>query len=38
MALSLQHLTVFPSFPGDTYDKAAEQMQRYAEQVRPLID
>ncbi len=37
-ALSLQHLTIFPHFPGDTYDKAELQMQRYAEQVRPLID
>ncbi len=37
-ALSLQHLTIFPHFPGDTYDKAELQMQRYAEEVRPLID
>jgi alkanesulfonate monooxygenase SsuD/methylene tetrahydromethanopterin reductase-like flavin-dependent oxidoreductase (luciferase family) len=35
--LGLQHLTIFPSFPGDTYDKAEEQMQRYAETVRPLL-
>jgi len=37
-ALSLQHLTVFPHFPGETYEKAELQMQRYAEEVRPLID
>lgn len=37
-ALCLRHLTIFPHFPGDTYDKAEVQMQRYAEQVRPLID
>ncbi|HSB85002.1 MAG TPA: LLM class flavin-dependent oxidoreductase [Ilumatobacteraceae bacterium] len=37
-ALSLQHLTVFPHFPGDTYEKAELQMQRYAEEVRPLIE
>ena len=36
-ALSLQHLTIFPHFPGDTYDKAEEQMQRFAEEVRPLL-
>ena len=35
--LSLKHLTVFPHFPGETYDSAEEQMQRYAEQVRPLL-
>jgi len=36
-ALSLKHLTIYPHFPGDTYEKAEEQMQRYAEQVRPLL-
>ena len=25
-ALSLEHLTVFPHFPGDSYDDAEEQM------------
>ncbi|MFM8530189.1 MAG: LLM class flavin-dependent oxidoreductase [Ilumatobacteraceae bacterium] len=35
--LSLKHLTLYPHFPGDTYDKAEEQMQRYAEEVRPLL-
>jgi alkanesulfonate monooxygenase SsuD/methylene tetrahydromethanopterin reductase-like flavin-dependent oxidoreductase (luciferase family) len=35
--LSLHHLTIFPHFPGDTYDKAEEQMQRFAEEVRPLL-
>ena len=37
-ALSLKHLTIFPHFPGETYDKAELQMQRYAEEVKPLID
>jgi alkanesulfonate monooxygenase SsuD/methylene tetrahydromethanopterin reductase-like flavin-dependent oxidoreductase (luciferase family) len=37
-SLSLKHLTIFPHFPGDTYDKAEEQLQRYAEEVRPLVD
>jgi alkanesulfonate monooxygenase SsuD/methylene tetrahydromethanopterin reductase-like flavin-dependent oxidoreductase (luciferase family) len=36
--LQLQHLTIYPAFPGDTYDVVAEQMQRYAEQVRPLLN
>lgn len=35
--LQVKHLTIFPSFPGDTYGQTAEQMQRYAEQVRPLL-
>jgi alkanesulfonate monooxygenase SsuD/methylene tetrahydromethanopterin reductase-like flavin-dependent oxidoreductase (luciferase family) len=37
-ALSLKHLTIFPHFPGDTYETAEIQLQRYAEEVRPLID
>ena len=37
-ALSLKHLTIFPHFPGDTYETAEVQLQRYAEEVRPLID
>jgi alkanesulfonate monooxygenase SsuD/methylene tetrahydromethanopterin reductase-like flavin-dependent oxidoreductase (luciferase family) len=35
--LSLKHLTIFPHFPGDRYTKAEEQMQRYAEEVKPLL-
>lgn len=33
----LAHLTVFPNFPGDTYATSEEQMQRFSEQVRPLL-
>ena len=33
----LEHLTLFCNFPGDTYDTSEEQMQRFAEQVRPLL-
>jgi alkanesulfonate monooxygenase SsuD/methylene tetrahydromethanopterin reductase-like flavin-dependent oxidoreductase (luciferase family) len=35
--LQLQDLTIFPNFPGDTYDTTELQMQRYAEEVRPLL-
>jgi alkanesulfonate monooxygenase SsuD/methylene tetrahydromethanopterin reductase-like flavin-dependent oxidoreductase (luciferase family) len=33
----MNHLTLFPNFPGDTYEKSDEQMQRYAEEVMPLL-
>jgi alkanesulfonate monooxygenase SsuD/methylene tetrahydromethanopterin reductase-like flavin-dependent oxidoreductase (luciferase family) len=36
-ALSLQRLTIFPNFPGDSYDRCDEQLTRYAEQVKPLL-
>ena len=35
--LALTDLTLFPNFPGDTYDTTEEQLQRYAEEVRPLL-
>jgi len=33
----LQHLTLFPNFPGETYDEAAEHMLRIGEEVLPLL-
>lgn len=36
-ALGLEHLVLFPHFPGHTYDMAAEQMQRFVEEVVPLL-
>lgn len=33
----LEHLTLFPSFPGDTYERAGEQVARLGEQVLPLL-
>ncbi len=35
--LGLTELCLFPNFPGDSYDVTEEQLQRYAEQVRPLL-
>ena len=35
--LGLTDLAIFPNFPGDTYTETEEQLQRYAEQVRPLL-
>lgn len=35
--LGLEHLTLFPNFPGDTYAKTEEQLSRWAEQVAPLL-
>ena len=35
--LDLADLTLFPCFPGDSYTYVEEQMQRYAESVRPLL-
>jgi alkanesulfonate monooxygenase SsuD/methylene tetrahydromethanopterin reductase-like flavin-dependent oxidoreductase (luciferase family) len=35
--LGLEHLTIYPHFPGDTYQQTEEQLFRFAEQVRPLI-
>ncbi|MEV0697498.1 LLM class flavin-dependent oxidoreductase [Saccharopolyspora sp. NPDC050389] len=36
-SLGLEHLVIFPHFPGHTYAMAAEQMQRFREQVVPLL-
>ena len=36
-ALDLRYLTVFPHFPGETYDEAEEQLSRYMEEVVPLL-
>jgi len=35
--LGVERITIFPMFPGDTFDAAEEQMARFAEQVRPLV-
>jgi alkanesulfonate monooxygenase SsuD/methylene tetrahydromethanopterin reductase-like flavin-dependent oxidoreductase (luciferase family) len=35
--LSLKHFTVFPQFPGETYDDAERQMARYMQDVAPLL-
>ncbi len=34
----MEQLTVFPHFPGETYERAEDQMARYMEQVKPLFD
>jgi alkanesulfonate monooxygenase SsuD/methylene tetrahydromethanopterin reductase-like flavin-dependent oxidoreductase (luciferase family) len=36
-ALALEYLTVFPHFPGESYDEAEEQMARYMQDVVPLL-
>lgn len=36
-ALGLEHLVVFPHFPGHTYAMAEEQMWRFRERVVPLL-
>ena len=35
--LSLERLTIFPNFPGDTYKKSEEQLARFMEEVVPLL-
>jgi alkanesulfonate monooxygenase SsuD/methylene tetrahydromethanopterin reductase-like flavin-dependent oxidoreductase (luciferase family) len=35
--LQLADLTIFPNFPGDTYDTTELQIQRFAEEVLPLL-
>jgi alkanesulfonate monooxygenase SsuD/methylene tetrahydromethanopterin reductase-like flavin-dependent oxidoreductase (luciferase family) len=35
--LGLTELCIFPNFPGDSYETTEVQMQRYAEEVRPLL-
>jgi alkanesulfonate monooxygenase SsuD/methylene tetrahydromethanopterin reductase-like flavin-dependent oxidoreductase (luciferase family) len=36
-ALSLEHFTVFPHFPGESYDDAELQLARYMQDVVPLL-
>jgi alkanesulfonate monooxygenase SsuD/methylene tetrahydromethanopterin reductase-like flavin-dependent oxidoreductase (luciferase family) len=36
--LGVEELCIFPNFPGDSYDKSAEQMARYARDVMPLLE
>jgi alkanesulfonate monooxygenase SsuD/methylene tetrahydromethanopterin reductase-like flavin-dependent oxidoreductase (luciferase family) len=36
--LQLNDLTIFPSFPGDSYDETDDQVSRFAEQVAPLLN
>ena len=33
----LEHLTLFPNFPGETYDEAAEHVMRVGEELLPLL-
>ena len=33
----LENLTIFPNMPGDRYDDSDEQLDRFAEQVLPLL-
>ncbi len=35
--LGVRHLTIFPNFPGDTYEQTEEQMHRYMQEVAPLL-
>jgi alkanesulfonate monooxygenase SsuD/methylene tetrahydromethanopterin reductase-like flavin-dependent oxidoreductase (luciferase family) len=35
--IGLERLTIFPHFPGDTYDLTEDQLHRFDEDVRPLI-
>ena len=35
--LGLTDLTIFPSYPGDTYEKAEEQIHRFGQEVLPLL-
>ncbi len=35
--LGVEQLTIFPSYPGDTFDQTDEQLSRFAEQVMPLL-
>ena len=35
--LGLEHLTIFPHLLGDPYSKAVEQMQRFIDEVVPLV-
>ncbi len=33
----MEHLTIFPNFPGDSYKKSEEQLQRFMQEVLPLV-
>ena len=33
----LQELCIFPHLPGDSYDKTAKQLSRFASEVMPLF-
>nr|MDT0666267.1 LLM class flavin-dependent oxidoreductase [Micromonospora sp. DSM 115978] len=33
--IGIEDLTIFPSMPGESYDRAADQLRRFAEDVRP---
>ena len=35
--LGLEYLTLFPHLIGDPYSKAVEQMERFANDVMPLV-
>jgi len=35
--LHLEDLVVFPNLPGDSYDSSVEQLQRYMDEVDPLL-
>jgi alkanesulfonate monooxygenase SsuD/methylene tetrahydromethanopterin reductase-like flavin-dependent oxidoreductase (luciferase family) len=35
--LGLQHLTIVPGFPGDSYDEVEEQLARFSQDVFPLL-
>jgi alkanesulfonate monooxygenase SsuD/methylene tetrahydromethanopterin reductase-like flavin-dependent oxidoreductase (luciferase family) len=36
--VGFERLAIVPMFPGDTFEKGEEQMARFAEDVRPLVD
>ncbi len=35
--LGLEHLTIFPQMPGETYEQCEDQMARWSETVKPLL-
>ena len=35
--LGVEYLTLFPHLVGDPYSKAVEQMDRFANEVMPLV-
>jgi hypothetical protein len=35
--LGLADLVIFPAMPGDSYERAKEQITRFAEEVLPLL-
>jgi alkanesulfonate monooxygenase SsuD/methylene tetrahydromethanopterin reductase-like flavin-dependent oxidoreductase (luciferase family) len=36
-SIGLENLTIFPHFPGETYEACEDQLVRYHEEVRPLL-